>query len=363
MLALVGGGARAQAPPAAGRDTVGERSRLERDAAALLQGADTLPFIDPARLRLVAAALAEVRRRLPAVADIPAAVIDQSYLTLTAADSVPNVFVARGDVRGTPTSSGGDFWNAPVARAGIPAIDSLNRVFGVSEMKVRSIFGRSRLVLHFRRPMNIPAVAEAYARVPQVRWAGADPYGGDGSWTALIAKGPRLHFVFARGDGDCMAGCITWDYYYVTYDTAARSVTPDSQLLRATKWPEPVALWDVPTRYDVSPYRTLDDLYAALRDARWWHRQHALVVLGMLLGLDAERWYGPPERRSTDFAALERAAAPRRRDSFLALIERLGDPDPDVAGLSLLYLRELSGAALPGGAAGVAAWRRWLDSR
>jgi len=42
------------------------------------------------------------------------------------------------------------------------------------------------------------------------------------------------------------------------------------------------------------------------------------------------------------------------------LIERLTDRDPDVASLALGYLRQLSGRTMPGGAAGVPSWQRWL---
>lgn len=61
--------------------------------------------------------------------------------------------------------------------------------------------------------------------MPEVGYAGQQMYSGDGSRITLIPKGRRLHFVFARGGGDCPAGCTEWDFHYVTYDTLARSVT------------------------------------------------------------------------------------------------------------------------------------------
>ena len=358
MLAAAATTAHAQTPRVAAADSA--RRALEREAVTLLQGQDTLPFIHPRRVRLVAGALAAIRRKLPVLADIPAGP-DQGSLVLYAPDSAPAVFAERSGTR-PPPSAPVDAWSAPVARAGIPELDSLNRVFGVAGMTLRSTFGRTALALRFARPVNVPIAAESYARLPVVGRAVPPEVPGDGSWIALIPKGRRLHFVFARGSEECASGCITWDYYYVTFDSATRAVSPDSQLLGASKWPLPVAYWDVPTRYDITPYRTVDDLYAALAgDARWWHRQHALVVLGMLLGLDAEQWYGPPERRAPAFAALERAALARRRDSFAALIARLGDRDRDVARLAHVYLRALTGAELPGGAAAIPAWRQWLE--
>jgi hypothetical protein len=80
-------------------------------------------------------------------------------------------------------------------------------------------------------------------------------------------------------------------------------------------------------------------------------------VLGLLLGKATPSWYGD----SAHISSLEGAALARRRESYGALIDRLGDEDPDVARLAHKYLRELSGQTFPGGEAGIAEWRKWLN--
>ena len=85
------------------------------------------------------------------------------------------------------------------------------------------------LCLYFRLPVDVSVVARSYARVPEVGYAGQQVYAGDGSRITLIPKGRRLHFVFARGGGDCPSGCTEWGFYYATYDTLARSVNLERQ--------------------------------------------------------------------------------------------------------------------------------------
>jgi len=187
-----------------------------------------------------------------------------------------------------------------------------------------------------------------------------DDWANDGSWISLFQKGQDLHFVFARGGGDCPAGCTEWDYYYVTYDTHTSAVTLEHQLLNGTKWSDDVFYWDRPTRYSINPYSTFASLLAGLHDTRWWYRQHAVHVLARLLSEERGPWHGAGEQSASHFTELKTAALGRRRESYEALIARLGDEDPDVARLALEYLRSLSGRHFPGGTASIPQWREWL---
>jgi hypothetical protein len=327
-----------------------DSARLRLEAINLLQGHDTLPFLDTARVRLVAGALRAVRRELPQLADIPAGP-DRSFLMLVAADSALDAFVRNSDA--VPPADPVD-WTAPVSKVGVPAIDSLNRVFHVERAVALYYVGRSMLTLYFRQPVDARVVARSYSRVPQVAVAWPPTY-SDGSYIVLIPKGHRLLFVFQRGGGDCPAGCTEWDYYYATFDTVTHSVTLKAQVPDDGKWEEPLLPWDVPTRYSIDPYPTIDSLYAGTRAKRWWYRQHAVYVLGVLLSETTRPWYND----SSHYSALRQAAIARRRESYGALINRLGDKDPDVARVAHKYLRELTGQTFPGGEAGIAEWRKW----
>ncbi len=137
----------------------------------------------------------------------------------------------------------------------------------------------------------------------------------------------------------------------------AGSVALELQHQYGSRWDEPIPYWDEPTRYSIDTYPTIDSLYAGTRAKSWWYRQHAVNVLGLLLGKATPSWYGD----SAHISSLEGAALARRRESYGALIDRLGDEDPDVARLAHKYLRELSGQTFPGGEAGIAEWRKWLN--
>jgi hypothetical protein len=204
-----------------------DTAQLWLEAVNLLQGQDTLPFLDTARVRLVAGALQKIRHELPQLADIPAGP-DWSFLVLLPTDSARPLFVRRfGATR--PTGADSIYWSDPARVVGVPVIDSLNRVFGVARVERPGPLGLGMLCLYFRQPVDVSVVARSYSRVPEVGYAGQQMYSGDGSRITLIPKGRRLHFVLARGGGDCPAGCTESDSYYVTYDTLARSVTLERQ--------------------------------------------------------------------------------------------------------------------------------------
>jgi hypothetical protein len=211
-------------------------SVIRHEAINLLQGTDSAAFLDTERVQLVGRALRSIRQQLPELSDIGAGP-DRTYLVLYAADSVKEPFVTRSGAR-PPPGAYSNFWTVRLTRVGIPAIDSLNRVFDVAQIEARHSTRFSALTLRFRRPANISLVAKSYARVPQVRAAGPPGYGGDGNRIKLSVEGDRLHFVFGRGSGDCLAGCSEWDLYYVTYDARDGTFALDKQLLNTHHGPD-----------------------------------------------------------------------------------------------------------------------------
>lgn len=349
----------ARVPAAASQNRAREDSldELRHEAINILQGVDTAPFLDTARVVAVATALRAIGSQIPRLAAVRNR-HDRTLLQLSPADSVKHLFDRRRSAC-RRSDSDTDDWSTTPTRTGLRAIDSLNRVFGVARTLVECFGDRAILTLDFRRPVDVRVVARSYARVPQLEYAHPPYMLGDGHWIAVIPKGPNLYFVFALGGGDCPAGCTRWDYYYVTYHVPDSTVVLEHTILHGAPWTEPIAYWDLPSRNSITPYPTIESVFAGMRDARWWYRQHAIEVLHTLLGPDERVRYG--EQSQQLFTALKRAALSRRREAYGALIDRLEDPDPDIARLAHRDLIELSGEKLPGGSEGVARWRQWLD--
>jgi hypothetical protein len=167
-----------------------DTARLRLEAVNLLQDRDTLPFLDTPQVRLVAGALRAIRRELPQLADIPAGP-DWSYLVLVPTDSARPLFVRRFSAT-RPTGPDSIYWSDPARFVGIPAIDSLNRVFDVARVEQPDPLELITLCLYFRQPVDVSVVARSYARVPEVGYAGRQGYSGDGSWITLMLSGQIL---------------------------------------------------------------------------------------------------------------------------------------------------------------------------
>ena len=240
----------------------------------------------------------------------------------------------------------------------------MNRRLGVRFAIAHASDISADITLTFERPVNIEQAANLYARVRQVAAAApARDFDFDSySFTNLIDKGRKLDFIFSRGGGDCPAGCTTWDHYYVVFDTVDHSVALEHENTDTARDTSTISYWDYPTRYSINPYPTIDSLYAGLRDSHWWYRAHAVPVLAMLLGSDTGPWKGAGEQKPAHFTALKRAALDRKRESYSALIDRLGDADGQVAIAALGNLRFLSKRNFGADAASLRSWRQWLDS-
>lgn len=211
--------------------TLGGTDRARRDAIALLQGEDSLPFLDTARISLVATALRAIREQLPDVRDIDTGP-DRSFLVAYMTDSGSRIVLARSEVkrpsRGARhrAESAADtlVWQARIEQIGVPELDRLRKKFDVRSTVLHYQFGQVQLEMFPRRPLNVPVAAAEFQRSPLVDYAGAQIYLGEGSWIRMVPKGTQLHFIFALGSGDCPSGCIHWEYHYVAYDTASHEV-------------------------------------------------------------------------------------------------------------------------------------------
>jgi hypothetical protein len=331
--------------------------QLERQAVAILQGQDSVPLLDTGRVALVTRALRAIRERFPVVADVhPQA--NATTLVLYPPDSAPRLYAQRSGAI-PPAGMDSLVWRDTIDSVGIGGIDSLNRELGADTI-VLSSTGVAALELHFGRPVDVAAAAREYEDLPAVGRAERAARADDGSWITIVPKGRRLHFVFARGAGACTPACTAWDYYYITYDTLAHTASMESVAPHEAERTDPIAYWDVPGDYATNAFSKADALYDALHDHRWWWRQHAVNVLGMLLGSRIGPWRDEPPGGTSGYETLGSAVRDDHRRAIGALIDRLDDADADVARLALAYLRDLSGEDLPGGARGARAWREWL---
>lgn len=358
LVASIALGALAAAPLAAQNPADSDGGpQLERQAVAILQGQDSLPLLDTGRVALVTSALRAIRERFPVVADVRPQP-DATTLVLYPPDSAPRLYVQRSGAI-PPAGMDSLVWRDTIDSVGIAGIDSLNRALGADTI-VLSSTGVTALELRFARPVDVAAAAREYERLPAVGRAERAARADDGSWIALVPKGRRLHFVFARGAGACTPACTAWDYYYLTYDTLTHSASMESVAPHDAERRDAIAYWDIPGDYATNAFPKVDALYDALHDHRWWWRQHAVNVLGMLLGSRIGPWRDGPPEGARGYEALASAVRDDRRRAIGALIDRLDDEDADVARLALAYLRDLTGEDLPGGARGAKAWRGWL---
>src|SRR5258705_1432268 len=332
---------------------------FRNQAIALLQGNDTLPYLSEQRIALVADALRAIHAQFPRLEGIVSD-LDATKMSVSIADSAVATIVSRSGAS-KPANAGRGYWQARVTRTGIPALDDLNEMYGIRSMllAVSPDFGSS-LYLDFNRPVNIPVLRTAYQRVPQVSYASIPDFQDVYSWVILFDKGRTLDIAFARGGGDCPAGCTVWDYYYVAYDTVTRTATMEREKAKDYQWSESIFYWDVPSRLSINAYASFDSLLSGARDDRWWHRSHAVRVLGRLLGPAIGPWFGALEQSLERFTVLKRAALARQQEAYGAIVDRLTDPDRDVARVALVILRWVTRRNFTADPAGLAQWQQWL---
>lgn len=58
-----------------------------------------------------------------------------------------------------------------------------------------------------------PAIVGDFERVPGVEYASPNSLGGDGNDICVSVDGDTHHYIFDRGSGDCMAGCMDHTYW------------------------------------------------------------------------------------------------------------------------------------------------------
>jgi hypothetical protein len=335
---------------------------LMDDVLTVLQGNDTVQFFSPQLVALTANAIREIRASYPSVAGIGVAPNFGMHAVIF--DSAALAAIGR---IGRPTDNIG-FAIDTLRRTGLRELDALNEQLGASQVIVARVERTAEFIVEFEKPANIPVVSRRYEGLPYLKGVGLNLFTTlDGDWILLIPKGPLFHLVFSAGYDDCPSGCLTRDYWYFTFDTVSKTVTPNGQLLGGRPRGDSIYPWDVPSSGSVAMYHSIDEVLAGAASPDWWVRRHAVLAIGYLIG---NRWWpyhgrpGAPNPYNPGAeATLHAAALARWRECLLALVDRLTDAELGIAQHALEQLQEATRQRLPGGAAGQGAWRAWVESR
>ena len=219
------------------------RDPLWEAASALqgnrLRGAALRAVLDSALIVEAAGALREIRRQVPGLAG---RVMDESPATLII--GLSSAMGAR--LRSIGNARKGEEWELPlldgVPITGESVFDSLSRRLNVNAAivwdgcdDIPNSF--CLLSVRFADYVNVPVVAAAYKRVPEVRFAHRD----DALITFVHARiddadetGQAWLVSFFEGQGDCPAGCSGWIRSVVHFDRISRRA---ELRVRDATWP------------------------------------------------------------------------------------------------------------------------------
>lgn len=99
--------------------------------------------------------------------------------------------------------------------AGYRRLDSLNRQFGLDSMKQYEMHFREYFSLYFSARYNPVRLVEIYLTVDGIFEVFPDGFAGDSPELYIYPDGDEFKYFFRNAWGDCPAGCIISDIYYV----------------------------------------------------------------------------------------------------------------------------------------------------
>lgn len=98
------------------------------------------------------------------------------------------------------------------------AWNGANELYGVTLIEKSQLSSGGFARLNFRGSFNLPLLAQEYAKLPHVTYAGTEGIVGDGNDVCLQISGDTHSFIFDAGSGDCPAGCIDHAYWGFSVD-------------------------------------------------------------------------------------------------------------------------------------------------
>lgn len=330
--------------------TVADRT----NALHLLQGSASDGTLDAARIALLTSWLGRIRKAHPAVAKIHVNARHALGEALVVFDDKTAARLRRGE------------WTLESGRrmqkgdTGIAELDALQKAIG-ARLHRGGLADADRIFrARFAKEMDVPAVSRRYAKLTCVEDAMPNGFSGDGNDVLLAARGGKLCFVFKRGWGDCLAGCIHNHYYYFEVDTAKGTITPRGELDAEKGVPARIHRWAVPARFAVGPFADCDGVLCATLHRDWWVALHGIEVIGRMLAGAKTPWVGEDDEHRERFERVRDGIAARKGAAYRALLLGLASSDSAVRAAALRWLRRLSKLDHGADAAGIRAWQAWL---
>ncbi len=330
-----------------------------QDAIQILQGISTTAKIDPARVVKIEKWISKIRKAHPKVRKIRALPRAELGTVILSFDRKVNQVLARAK------------WKIESGRwllqgnSGIASLDKLQEELGASLHNLDPS-GTSQVyvyVARFDRDLVISTVCRRYQALTEVAQAEPNAYVGDGDDIILKPRGAKLLFIFKRGWGDCLAGCIHNHYYYFEVDTAAGTITKRGELKDADSQGGAIIRWGVPARFAVRPFADFDAVLKAAAHDDWWVALHAVEVIGTMLSGAKEPWLLVDQGKRVRFDLVLEGVKNRPGAAHRVLVRGLGHDDPDVRDSALRQLHRISKLDHGGDADGIRAWRAWLKAK
>lgn len=328
-----------------------------QDAIQILQGISTTAKIDPARIVKIEKWIGKIRKAHPKVRKIRALPRVELGTVILIFDRKAKQVLARAK------------WKIESGRlllqgkSGIAALDKLQKELGARLHHLGPSSVIQMCVARFDRELVISTVCRRYQALTEVEKALPNTHYGDGDDIILKPRGAKLLFVFKRGWGDCLAGCIHNHYYYFEVDTAAGTITKRGELKDADSQGGAIIRWGVPARFAVKPFADFDAVLKAAAHDDWWVALHAVEVIGTMLSGAKEPWLRVDEGKRVRFDRVLDGVKNRPGAAHRVLVRGLGHDDPDVRDSALRQLRRIGKLDHGGDADGIRAWRAWLKAK
>lgn len=216
-------------------------------------------------------------------------------------------------------------WRLGEIYVGDKYLDSLATTFFLAAVDTPLILS-TWAVLEFKYPLNMPRLAELYKRSPYVLLAENNGYYGDGHRLWGFEKSDAWHIVFSYGGGDCPAGCTERGYSYVEVPNSGDARVVEERPIEGASFPW-LPRWNVPERYSVTLFGSVDSLLSAYEHPDWWVRRHAIEATWRLYSSS----YAPYGEDIGETWTAMKAELLRRADEVAGRIRsHLDDPDSDV---------------------------------
>lgn len=207
-------------------------------------------------------------------------------------------------------------------------IDSLSIEYGIIKSKHHLT---NRYILSFGYDCNIELqkLCELYELHPDVIYATPNHLGGDGNNIEYFKKDSIMYFIFSRGWGDCLCGCIYRYYWYVSAVPGENGYTVQLEEEKDRDFSQPyIFRWNIPERYSMTMCTCADSIFQIILNApEWWARRHAVEGVRRFFEYDSP-WAG--EDNNDHWYELKAELLSKRAEALSVLKSALNDPDPDV---------------------------------